>query len=163
MPDEIEQEQLQAVRDLLDNEPEVRRAPRFSEEDKQQLALAAKAAGLKVIGWTDCYLGGGYHSEQHMEPGLVVRMPGGYSDLWNPRDFDGDALRLAASLGLQYEIDREPGSGTLTRPSRPIRVRVWAGGWHKVDVGTDIDPDLITAIRSAIVRAAAEIGANMQS
>lgn len=160
MPDEIEQ--LQAVRDALGDGPAVRRAPRFSEEDKQQLALAAKAAGLAVVRWTDAYMDCGYHSERYVQPGFVV-LADGLEELWNPRDFGGDTLRLAASLGLQYEIDREPGSGTLTRPSRPIRVRVWAGGWHKVDVGTDMDPDLITAIKSAIVRAAAEIGANIQS
>jgi hypothetical protein len=142
MPDEIEQ--LHAVRDALGDGPAVRRAPSFSEEDKQQLTLAAKAAGLAVVRWADAYMECGYHSERYGQPGFVV-LVNGLEELWNPRHFDGDALRLAVA----------------------IRAEIYHG---MVVVDTDnhylhanYDLDATPELRRAIVRVAAEIGANMQS
>lgn len=146
MPDEIEQ--LQAVRDALGDGPAVRRAPRFSEEDKQQLALAAKAAGLAVVRWTDAYMDCGYHSERYGQPGFVVLVDG-LEELWNPRDFDGDALRLAALIMLPVAFYH-------------FKTVVEMGNYGRI-VEHWVDQGRYLATRRAIVRAAAEIGANMQS
>lgn len=159
MPDEIKQEQLQAVRDLLDNEPEVRRAPRFSEEDKQKLALAAKAAGLAVVRWTDAYMDCGYHSERYGQPGFVVLIDG-LEDLWNPLTDDSDALRLAVTLRL--DIKFLDGFKQVCCRRSDDRDNFEMHGL--VGYGEGADPWVSAEnVRRAIVRAAAEIGANMQS
>lgn len=146
MPDEIEQ--LQAVRDALGDGPAVRRAPRFSEEDKQQLALAAKAAGLAVVRWTDAYMDCGYHSERYGQRGFVV-LVNGLEELWNPLTDDGDALRLAVKLELELRLRHSENA-----------VRVYGAPSGAIDEGVHGDPGAAT--RRAIVRAA-EIGANMQN
>ena len=114
--------------------------------EKQLLEWAAKAYGIRIL-------------FEH----VAVRWVGEYGEWpsWNPLHDDGDALRLAVQLGLEYVVDREPGTGTINKQARPVRVRVWASGWHKVNTGTDSDPELLEAIRLAIVRAAAEIGRAM--
>jgi hypothetical protein len=66
---------------------------------------------------------------------------------WNPLTDDGDALRLAVKLKFQIDIYYgEIASGE-------------EGERHQTLIGDDPDP--CAATRSAIVRAAAEIGRNM--
>lgn len=64
----------------------------MSYSDKELLELAAKAAGISLVTWTDMYdacdeIGGRFITHPHGEP-------------WNPLEEDGDALRLAVKLDL---------------------------------------------------------------
>jgi hypothetical protein len=115
--------------------------------DKELLELAAKAAGIKIIGsfpndggpvWTD--------------------QPGGW---WGPLTGDGDALRLAAQLGLEISfVDNDDPNGEQTTvivgypesEIRPCRVK-YVQEFH--------NRDIFAATRLAIVRAAAEVGRAM--
>ena len=56
--------------------------------DKEQLELAAKAAGIKL--WTRPY-----------DARLYIDSP---MRVWNPLTDDGDALRLAVKLGLMIDV-----------------------------------------------------------
>jgi hypothetical protein len=119
--------------------------------DREELELAAKAAVLDVRWIAECQ--DYYEHRPHMLPG--------YWDKWNPRDDDGDALRLAVKLGLharQFPILDNGFDAPLGM------VEVW-----RVD---DDDPlhveflrsgdDRLVATRRAIVRAAAAIGRCME-
>ncbi|MGL5397955.1 MAG: hypothetical protein ACRDBQ_22195 [Shewanella sp.] len=70
---------------------------------------------------------------------------------WSPLTDDGDALRLAVMLG--FVIDRNP-SGTI----------IYAGLWDSAKLeGVDVENgESIEATRRAIVRAAAQIGKEME-
>lgn len=72
--------------------------------------------------------------------------------IWNPLDDDGEALRLAAALGLEI------GFGWTFHDKDDVTVIIVNG-----DVMEHINSanDRITATRHAIVRAAAEIGKAM--
>lgn len=121
-------------------------------EDKELIELAAKAYGFgdpegNFI-WTESEYPRGSKTN-----GALWNYIGwcDTAQLWNPLTDDGDALRLAVSLG--FVIDRNP-SGTI----------IYAGlcdspklGWVKVENG-----DAMTATRSAITRAAAQIGKEME-
>ena len=109
--------------------------------DKEQLELAAKAAGLY---------------EEWPEPDFGIQWNGeglwcfgqGQGELWNPLTDDGDALRLAVKLGLCMTIDLEHGRET----------EVWdygalAGAWE----AESHNQDPYAATRRAIVRAAAQV------
>jgi hypothetical protein len=98
--------------------------------DRELLELAAKAAGIELTGadraaWLNQSSYG-----------------------WNPRDDDGDALRLAVKL----EIGVEWGPGTVDVS--------WGGAPTKF-LCEDSETDPYAATRRAIFRAAAEIGRNM--
>jgi hypothetical protein len=108
-------------------------------DDRTLLELAAKAAGIEVI-----------RSRLHdplLNDMLVkhsARNPGQENGPWNPRDDDGDALRLAAKLGLDIRF---------------------AIGFGFVVAGSPIDgpeesitSDPCAATRRAVTRAAAAIG-----
>jgi hypothetical protein len=56
--------------------------------DRELLELAAKAAGIDIVGWVD-------------DGPLDIECL-----LWNPLTDDGDALRLAVKLGLALNIRR---------------------------------------------------------
>ncbi len=112
--------------------------------DRELLEAAAKAAGIRGI-WVDAGLNVGSDANPI---------------IWNPREDDGDALRLAVRLGLharQFPILDDGFDAPLGM------VEVW-----RVD---DDDPlhveflrsgdDRLVATRRAIVRAAAEIGKEM--
>lgn len=114
--------------------------------DRKLLEDAAKAAGLNVDideNWTKGEL-------------PYFHLVDERGRLWNPLTDDGDALRLAVKLGLDfYEGDDDgraayvgyyPRTGN-TRPQRFMLER------H------DAHPDPCAATRRAIVRAAAAIGA----
>ncbi|MCT9070925.1 hypothetical protein [Cupriavidus gilardii] len=105
------------------------------------LELAAKAAGLT------------YHR------GVIrISINGAYRwKPWNPRDDDGDALRLLVTLRLDAHFEDQPN---------------WIGELIEVygredDTGARhceahaLSPDPYAAARLAILRAAAEVGRNM--
>ena len=104
-------------------------------EDREQLELAAKAAGYPI------------HSDA-----MFVKAGGGTETLymgkngpaWNPLTDDGDALRLAVKLRLEVDIGH---SGIATRTPNGIKVLMSAGE----------EPDANAATRRAIVRAAASL------
>jgi len=97
--------------------------------DRELLTLAAKAAGIEVIGPMG-------------DDGLTL-FNGKH---WNPLADDGDALRLAVILKM--DIDIGGGGG----------VQALCGEPNCNYVIEDIEPDPLAATRRAIVRAAAEIG-----
>jgi len=104
--------------------------------DKEQLELAAKAAGIEgglvgdvfALDWAD---------EQ---------------DYWNPLTDDGDALRLAVKLNLIVGA-----YGSYVSVCRTFAPKVDYQDeitvWH-----SEVNNDTYAATRRAIVRAAAEIG-----
>jgi hypothetical protein len=100
--------------------------------DRELLELAAKAAGIDVRWIAECQ--DFYEHRPHMLPG--------YWDKWNPLTDDGDALRLAVTLGLVIDCSR-PSAG---EPYKQHAI------WR------DELCDTATLTRRAIVRAAAEIG-----
>lgn len=109
--------------------------------DRESLELAAKAAGL-VIGFskTSPEQGRPYIWNDEKKKGRW----------WNPLTDDGDALRLAVDLGLSVSTGID-----------------WAEA--QIDGLTSIKEfsnedyqDIFAATRTAIVRAAAEIGRQMQ-
>jgi hypothetical protein len=107
--------------------------------DRELLELAAKAAYAETATVKNGY-------------GLfvlrVMDAEGGWSEDWNPMEDDGDALRLAVSLKLEFEWWKNGLSVARDDlPPQPIE--------HE---GTDP----CAATRRAIVRAAAEIGKAMK-
>ena len=108
--------------------------------DRELLELAAKAAGL-VIGFskTSPEQGRSYVWNDEKKKGRW----------WNPIEDDGDALRLAVKLGLN--IDIEPYEA----------VAYYAVGKFVCETAT-VGYSIDAATRRAIVRAAAEMGRQMQ-
>jgi len=119
--------------------------------DREMLELAARAAGLKEFTEIN-----GRFAVRTRFTGMQDWSP------WNPLTDDGDALRLAVKLGLhvmQYPIYDEPKHSAIAKKSN----RLLDG--HCVDtcVGIEVyDSDPYAATRRAIVRAAAEIGRQME-
>ena len=103
--------------------------------DRELLELAAKAAGLKIRGFSP--IGGAVLDEYH-------------EICWKPLTDDGDAMRLAVKLGMSVCVDNE---GGLTR-IRDEYMEVFLVCRHEPR-GAD------AATRLAIVRAAAAIGEAM--
>ena len=105
--------------------------------DREQLELAAKAAGIDAQ-W-DC-----------PERGMMMLTPDDIDTMtWNPLTDDGDALRLAVKLCMSV-------TNTTKRTSILARPDPEFGDWI-----ADSEPHLYdpyAATRRAIVRAAAEIG-----
>ena len=115
--------------------------------DRELLALAAKAAGLQLCGYSwigenedddECEVLESAFVKLHPEQELAAR--------WNPLTDDGDALRLAVKLHMQVSITTES-CRAETLPVLGVRVN---------------DKDELAATRRAIVRAAAAIGESMQ-
>lgn len=100
--------------------------------DRELLELAAKAAGFSDAEWV---------ADQACIS--TARLPG-FRCFWNPLADDGDALRLAVKLGITVECGG-----------------AWASKYGPM-YGEDILPCPYAATRRAIVRAAAEIGRNME-
>ncbi|HHM8046319.1 TPA: hypothetical protein ACRNRX_001504 [Pseudomonas aeruginosa] len=105
--------------------------------DRTLLELAARAAGLR----SHWFFGEG-------EGLQVSRKNEGRRFNWNPRDDDGDALRLAVKLRFDISVERE------------IQVSWWQGESLET-VTWPLGDDPYAAARYAIVRAAAEIGKSM--
>lgn len=105
--------------------------------DKKLLELAAKAVGIDTTGLCQ----------------LIKTDGSGDLDGWvgfNPKNDDGDALRLAVKLGLSWESGYALG-----------RTDYWKIGEEYVRHDYE-GSDVVAATRRAIVRAAAEIGRNMK-
>ncbi|WP_057387912.1 hypothetical protein [Pseudomonas aeruginosa] len=98
--------------------------------DRTLLELAARAAGIDPV---------------LAEP---INFSTGVEYYWNPRDDDGDALRLAVKLRFDISVERE------------IQVSWWQGESLET-VTWPLGDDPCAAARYAIVRAAAEIGKSM--
>ncbi|UXY14782.1 hypothetical protein N8I74_15875 [Chitiniphilus purpureus] len=106
---------------------------------RELLELAAKAAGLRI-------------SNRLTKGGLMVcsaDRPAPHK--WNPRDDDGDALRLAVACRLTVCTD---GDATVSA------FEAWLED-GRVFVTQRVSEGRRTATRLAIVRAAAEIGRRM--
>jgi hypothetical protein len=106
--------------------------------DRELLTLAAKAAGYEV----KLDHQGIFHI--HEGTGPQSWRP------WNPRDDDGDALRLAVKLGLTV---------AQLMTSREVLVNDYD---ETVLVSEFHEADPLAATRRAITRAAAEIGRSMK-
>ena len=103
--------------------------------DIQLLNYAAKAAGWSVLGETSNLV---CSREERFKGGLCIRTGEKFDSFWNPFKDDGDAFRLAVKLDLFWK-NKE---------------------LFDVQLG-----ELLTTnenVRQAIVRAAAEIGKNLE-
>lgn len=106
--------------------------------DYELIEAAARAAGLtEAIFYEACPEDG--------EPFAYARVA--KRTYWRPLGDDGDALRLAAKLGLTIEMP-EGGDATAYLPGSDVVAVEWAG----------LDPDaMLPAVRRAVVRAAAAL------
>jgi len=108
--------------------------------DRELLKLAAKAAGMTLTWEGD---NPPYPRSRRIEqPNL--------NPPWNPRDDDGDALRLAVRLKLSVDFFDD----AITVEHTPDNSQCY-------EVIEPVGTDPYTATRRAIVRAAAEIGRAM--
>ena len=105
--------------------------------DRELLELAAKAAGIADAIWSDKF-------------DSLLLSPG--REFWNPLTDDGDALRLAVKLEMDFVWDFD-------------RIEIYYGTEkdYVVEYFYDLPTptDRYAATRRAIVLAAAEIGRNM--
>ena len=107
--------------------------------DRELLELAAKAAGIEVL------------EERGGSLPWTIRVNGA-GKVWNPLTDDGDALRLAVKLHIDFNgNDYDVG---------------FTNGWVQASIGhracmEEYGSDPYAATRRAIVRAAAEIGRAM--
>ena len=109
--------------------------------DRELLRYAAKAAGITTE--TD---------------GDAVFFYNEFNDVWSPLDDDGDALRLAVKLRADISIGQSV-KVTLTRLVNGVDDTQGAYFGRAVISGKNDEE----AVRRAIVRAAAEIGKEMQA
>lgn len=117
---------------------------------RELLELAAKAAGVKID--KSSHNGGGSKNTGFDLAGnAVIDWHNGKT--WNPLEDDGDALRLAANLGIDLEW-RSDGRIAAYRHAN-------ANG-HCFTAIESSREDRAAGARLAIVRAAAEIGRNMK-
>ena len=119
--------------------------------DREMLELAARAAGYYFHGmrvgldYENCYVSTTNDTDDWI--------------IWDPRGDDGDALRLAVKLMIRVSVNRAfrlsiPGSVTVEYPDRD-------GFYYALgEAVTNGGP--YAATRRAIVRAAAEIGRQME-
>ncbi|EOX9899898.1 hypothetical protein ACPZLB_000124 [Pseudomonas aeruginosa] len=111
--------------------------------NRELLELAARAAGIKarwfrVNQWRRV---GGHKMQTGQEDVFGTH----HSKPWNPLTDDGDALRLAVTLGIQLHFE----GGEKDDAVWANETMLWTDG------------DRPSATRRAIVRAAAEIGKSM--
>ncbi len=116
-------------------------------DDTKLLQLAAKAAGLQIVGPVEQFIV--YPNYEHIG-GFIVRNDSGGDSAWNPLGCDGDAFRLAVKLNIWPVLQRYAGGDIIS---------VQHGGayWESLADETAA-PDPYAATRRAIVRAAAAIG-----
>jgi len=117
--------------------------------DRELLEMAAKAAGID----------GEYRTERLCIAGDWLDVTAIFYDggmrWWNPLEDDGDALRLAVTLGIDFYM----GAGDVPE--------AWAGYYmpgreNKKHACEPVNGDPYAATRRAITRAAAEIGKGMK-
>ena len=108
--------------------------------DKELLELAAKAAGIEV--------------DEDGSPfvRIVSEEFGNCCEDWNPLTDDGDALRLAVKLGIDFRFHRHEGAIVTNYP-------IGQGMSESIVVLRGNDP--YAATRRCITRAAAEIGKSL--
>lgn len=105
--------------------------------DRELLKLTAKAAGIVLA--FEPFIHGGPDGSAFTQEGLF----------FNPLNDDGDALRLAVKLRLEFEWWKNGISANhASTPVMPIE---------------HVGDDPCAATRRAIVRAAAELGKNMHA
>ena len=114
--------------------------------DRELLELAAKAAGLGTPAKTDVDPGGRQYEDSL---GLWCKFPWGWN-WWNPLFNDSDALRLAGDLSFVVNI--------WNSARKTFAGNAESGEGWTADHGSDP----YAATRRAIVRAAAEIGRQME-
>lgn len=120
--------------------------------DRELLELAAKAAGIAVVGFVEHVLD--YDSPHYGSQALQIGL--GSCSTWNPIIHDGDALRLAVKLRIM--LNREINFGCdIVEAIGPEDDNM---SCHCSTESIEGDP--YAATRRAIVRAAAEIGRQMQ-
>ena len=111
--------------------------------DRELLELAAKAAGYDFVSHT------GYDEEtDEYKTHTWLREPKRLVE-WNPLTDDGDALRLAVNLGIVVSAGSKENRFVCANPD------------SKAQILEERRPDPFAATRRAIVRAAAQIGAQM--
>lgn len=122
----------------------------MTEQDRELLELAAKAAGHSLV-WGEKHKLG----DDTIDCTDIAYIRSGQSDdgdvYWNPLTDDGDALRLAATLGIDIEW-RADGRVAAYRHAN-------ANGYCFAALESSRE-DRAANVRRAIVRAAAEIGRN---
>ena len=109
--------------------------------DKELLELAAKAAGIEVLGVS------------FEMDGSFAGFPTGGQKVWNPLTDDGDALRLAVKLEMNVDIGDLAVEAAIFIDDGCERISAMEY-WNDGD-------DPYAATRRAIVRAAAQIGRSM--
>jgi hypothetical protein len=115
--------------------------------DLELLVMAAKAAGIQHVDYENVDYDGC--------AGLViVGEHGQHLHGWNPLADDGDALRLAAKLGLELNTDGR-GLGAHTIQGTKLQEEAHATAPECSEA------DHMRLLRRCIVRAAAEIGSKM--
>ena len=116
--------------------------------DRELLELAAKAAGIEMGG--TLYSDGSWspYTDRPFKPSSGI---GGGLDVtgWNPLEDDGDALRLAAKLGLELSCD---GRGITAQSILGSRPAAYAA---QSEANED---NHMAKLRRAVVTAAAQIG-----
>ena len=118
--------------------------------DRELLELAAKAAGIEgKYG----YAPDDYYYNGNVE-GICTELPDGRSYVWNPLSDDGDALRLAIKLKITIQFPWDHKCKLMQE------TRCWNDSDDPAIEEHKDDP--YAATRRAIVRAAAEIGRQMQ-
>lgn len=121
--------------------------------DRELLALAAKAAGLNIAEWTNDYDTGCFGHPDNGGEGFIIHSQVAGSELWNPLENDGDALRLAVKLGMMIDL-----TANHAMVSKTGEYEHRLDKWFSERFGEDAN----SATRRAIVRAAAAIGEAMQ-
>lgn len=107
--------------------------------DRELLEMAAKAAGIGIVGPIEKYIA--QPSIEHIG-GFIIDNDRGGNSCWNPLSDDGDALRLAVKLELTVNISH--GKTVVDTPWGPV-------------IDFESCGDTCAATRRAIVLAAAEI------
>ena len=118
--------------------------------DRELLELAAKAAGLIIVGSIPSML----HDDDWLET-----TENGPDMFWNPLQNDGDALRLAMKLGASIHVRRVD---EYSRIYSEVFICDLYGSEIYAVGRQEHDADPASATRRAIVRAAAEIGRSMK-
>lgn len=113
--------------------------------DRELLELAAKAAGIHLCfsPWGEPYDCTGLHPLNDIRAGKP----------WNPLTDDGDALRMAQTIGMNLMLANVVGMSVAAAGFED------GSGHARIEIIEQHDGDAMKATRTAIVRAAAAIGA----
>ena len=115
--------------------------------DRELLTLAAKAAGIEVAYWND-------GSEPYSSgEGFILAS----NRIWNPLTYDGDALRLAVKLKIDFYTGDDDGEAAY---AGFFDVTINNRQRFAIERFENSDPQIAT--RRAIVRAAAAIGRSVK-